>query len=226
MKPAVVLCCIFAAGPALAQVPPDAVDKLRACSALAGIGRVECLDRLASDIGPPPLSQQEAVPEPPLLTEWVVSETMSPLDYSPVAIASSELNANDGAGLQFSIRCRGGRSELVLSSSTGFARRPEDYLASYSTNGGTPVAVPLAPATTGPGLALKAEPVRFLGSLPREGRLAIRVVFPNGLTVEGRYGLEQLKAVTARLAAPCNWPQGSRSGPTLNSSDSKLQRRP
>ena len=226
MKHAALLCCISIAGSALAQVPPDAVDKLRACSALVGIGRVECLDRLASDIGPSPSPPQEPAPESPRLTEWVVSETMSPLDYSPVAIASSELNANDGSGLQFSIRCRGGRSELVLSTSKGFARRPEDYLVSYSTNGGTPLAVPLVPAATGPGLALKAEPDRFLGALPREGRLAIRVVFPNGPTLEGSYGLEQLKAVTARLAVPCNWHRDSRSGPTLNSHGSNLQRRP
>ncbi|MBV8186258.1 MAG: hypothetical protein JOY64_00635 [Alphaproteobacteria bacterium] len=206
MKSAVLLACTLPAGASLAQVSPGVVDKLQACSALLGIERVECLDRVANELGPRRTSpQQPQTPKRPLVTEWVVSETTSPLDYSPVAIAIS-MPTDSEADFRLSIRCRGGRSELVILSNAGFTRRPEDYAFSYSIEDAGPIGLPLALAATGPGLALKADPAGFLDSLPRDGNVTLRLNLPNG-AVQARYRIDQLKAVSARMAPACHWPQ-------------------
>jgi hypothetical protein len=213
------------ASPSVAQVPPDAVDKLRACSALAGLGRVECLDRLASDIGPPrtPTSQR-ADPESSLVTEWVVSETTSPVDYSPVAVATS-VSTGNATGLAVSIRCRGGRSEFIVLTKPESVRRPEEYVLSYGINGATLVAMPLAVAVTGPGMALKVDPARFVDSLPGDGSLILRLTLAGGVAAAGQYAIGQLKAVAARIAASCHWPRQALQ-PDIEFVRSNRQRRP
>jgi hypothetical protein len=188
------------------------LDKLRACSTLARSERIECLNRLASDIGPQPPPGPDTAAQPSLVTEWIVSETTSPLDYSPVAVARATPIGKEQLGLQLSIHCRGGRSELVFAASPALSRRPEEYLFTYSVNGSAPVALPLVAATTGPGFAVKADPARLLGSLPPTGGIAFRLTHASGPPVEGRYALDRLKAVTQRLSAPCGWPTTAAQG--------------
>ena len=204
MKAGLVLGCVLMAGSAHAQASGDNLDKLRACSTLERSERLACLDRLAGVIGARPPSDPPAAARP-VVTEWIVSETTSPLDYSPVAVARSTSIDQDGTGLQLAIRCRAGTSELVVSTSPSLARRPEDYLVTYSVNGSAPVVLPLAAATTGPGFALRTDPARLLGTLPATGSMALRLAAGNDPALETRYALEQLKAVTLRLAAPCRW---------------------
>ena len=103
---------------ALAQGTGDAVEKLRTCSLLASGERLECLDKLSRDIAPPsPRPVAPPAPGVPLAADnWIVSETTSPLDYTPVVIATALSSGGpDGTILQFSIQCRGGRTDLVIS---------------------------------------------------------------------------------------------------------------
>ena len=167
---------------------------------------MECLNRLASDISPPPAVVPETPVAPPAVSQWTISETTSPLDYSPVAIARATAVESDRGGLQLSIQCRAGRSEIVLTASSSLARRPEEYLFTYSVNGSAPLAIPLMAAASGSGLAVKTDPARLLHSLPPAGDVVLRLTHANGPSLEGRYALDQLKAVTLRLTAPCRWP--------------------
>jgi hypothetical protein len=134
---------------------------------------------------------------------WMVSETRSPIDYSPVAVATASSN-----GLQLAIRCRGGRTEMALSS-TSAALRPQDVLVSYAIDRAAMVAVTVGPVDAGVGLALKGDVPRFLMSLPGEGELALRVSARTGDPVEGRFALAELKKLVGRLAGPCAWPTAS-----------------
>jgi hypothetical protein len=206
MRAAVVLGYLLAIGAAHAQAPVDTLDKLRTCSTLPRNERVDCLNRLATDIGPQPVPAPELAAELPAVAEWIVSETTSPLDYSPVAIARPNSTGRNPLSLLLSVQCRAGRSELVLATGSPFARRPEEYVFTHSANGSAPVALPLAAATTGPGLAVKADPARVLSALPPTGAVTFRLSQAASPPVETRYALEQLKAVALRLAAPCRWP--------------------
>lgn len=154
---------------------------------------------------PPPPSPPAIVPVAPpsaaarAISGWVVSETRSPVDYSPVAIATA---SGPEGSLRLSIQCRGGRTEMLIATAPG-ARR-EDHTVSYAVNGGPPVAVAIGTPLFGSGLSLKGDVAAFLTSLPEQGEVSFSVTSRQG-TVDGRYALGGLKALAARLRAPCQW---------------------
>jgi len=131
---------------------------------------------------------------------WIVSETRSPVDYSPVAIATSST-----ADLQLSIQCRGGRSEMVVASPR-LVLRADRHAVSYVVSERTPVPIAVGPSISGNGLALKGDVSRFLLTLPERGDVAFRVAGPEGEALEARFALAGLKSLHGRMAGPCKWP--------------------
>ena len=203
----------LASAGALAQGTGDAMEKLRACSLLAPAERLECLEKLSRDNGPPSAARPAASPAPgvaPAADNWIVSETTSPLDYTPVAIATASSSGGpDGAIMQLSIQCRGGRTELVIGGPT-LTRRVEDYVVSYVVNDAQPVVVAGGTPASGTGVAIRGDVVRLLASLPDRGDIVFRVTARQGVALEGRYALAALKIVRDRLAVPCKWPAATR----------------
>ena len=212
---------------ALAQNTGDARQKLSACMLPTYAERMACLEKLAGEVPvttPPPLegappavgaSPPEPVPAPARAPataaptqapagKWIVSETRSPVDYSPVAIATASSSTGPDGVLQLSIQCRGGRTEMVIRSAP-LMRRAEDYVVSYSINDAPPVTVTIGLSSSGSGIALKGDVAGFLMSLPAEGAIAFRIADRQGVTLEARYDLPGIKALVARMAGPCKW---------------------
>jgi hypothetical protein len=191
---------------ALAQTDP--MERLRVCSMLTPAERVECLDKLSRDIGPPP-ANPTSVPGAevlPAADNWVVSQTTSPFDYSPIAIATaSTRNGPDGVALQLSIQCRGGSTELVLASAPP-TLRGEGYAVTYRIDDGGPVQVATGTPASGTGVAIKGDVVHLLAALPDHGTISFRIAAYQGATLEGSYALASLNAALKRLAGPCKWP--------------------
>jgi hypothetical protein len=197
----------------LAQGAGDTMEKLRACLLLAQAERLECLEKVSREIAPPSPPRPAASPAPGTASaadnrpdNWIVSETTSPLDYTPVAIATASSGGGpDGSAMQLSIQCRGGRTDLVIRGSA-LTRRAEDYVVSYAVDDGQPVVVAAGTPASGTGVAVRGDVVRLLASLPDRGEIAFRVTPPQGAALEGRYALAGLKIVLGRLAVPCKWP--------------------
>jgi hypothetical protein len=152
---------------------------------------------------PPPAP---ALTAPPTAGKWIVSETRSPIDYSPVAIATASSGAGSDGVLQLSIQCRGGGTEMVIRSAP-LMRRAQDHVVSYVVNDAPPVTVTSGLSSSGSGIALKGNVAGFLMSLPAEGAIDFRIVDRQGGALEGRYDLPGIKALVARLAGPCKWPR-------------------
>ncbi len=146
-----------------------------------------------------------AIP-PPMTGKWIVSETRSPIDYSPVAIATASSSAGPDGVLQLSVQCRGGRTEMVIRSAP-LMRRAQDHVVSYVVNDGPPVTVTTELSSSGSGIAMKGDVAAFLMALPEQGAIAFRVADRQAETLEGRYDLPGIKALVARLAGPCKWPR-------------------
>jgi hypothetical protein len=137
-------------------------------------------------------------------SDWIVSETTSPIDYTPVAVATASSRGSDGDLLQLSIQCRGGRTEMVIGG-PAVTRRAEEYVVSYGVNDAPPVGAAVGPPASGTGVALKGDVVRLLASLPDQGEIAFRLTVRQGDVLEGRYALASLKSLRDRMAAPCRW---------------------
>jgi hypothetical protein len=188
---------------ALAQGTGDAIEKLRACSRLQQAERLECLQKLSRDIAPPPASSAPQAAS--AAQNWIVSETTSPVDYTPIILATASSSAPNGTAMQISIQCRGGRTDVVIDGPT-LTRRGEDYVISYAVNGSQPAEVAAGSPASGTGVAIRGDVVPLLASLPDRGDITFRVASRQATALEGRYSLTALKAVLDRLAGPCKWP--------------------
>src|SRR6266404_5011046 len=117
---------------AFAQGGGDPVAHLRACSLMEQAERLECLEKLSRSLAPP------ARPAPGG-DNWIVSETTSPVDYTPIFTATTfSRDGSNGSSMQLSIRCRAGRTELVVAG-PAFSRSREGYAISYRINDNPPV---------------------------------------------------------------------------------------
>jgi hypothetical protein len=140
---------------------------------------------------------------------WIVSETMSPVDYSPQVSATVPGN---GEG-SLSVHCRRGRTEVTMSV-LNFARYTvgAQVAATVSVNGGEAVrqawTQDSGPAATGATatLVLRGDPVRFLRSLPTNGRMSVRVSDRDGVPHDTEFPLEGLETVRDKVSATCRWP--------------------
>jgi hypothetical protein len=138
-----------------------------------------------------------------------VSETTSPVDYKPIVTAMTSSGADsDGSSLQLSIHCRSGRTELVVTG-PAVSRAGGEYAILYRINDGQPVQIAAAPLSSGTGVAFTGDVIRFLQSLPEEGKITIRLVTRTSLAPEGHFLLGGLKMVRERIAAACKWPHAA-----------------
>jgi hypothetical protein len=185
-----------ASGIALAQGAADPMTHLRACSLLASAERLECLDKLSRSLD---MSDRAKGTD-----NWIISETTSPVDYSPIISATVVSRGGSGVPMQLSIHCRSGRTELGV---TGTAiSNAVTYTLTYRINDGQPVQLQAASPSFGPGAAIKGDVVRLVQSLPDEGGIAIRLSAPGGASQDGYFPLGGLKAVRDKMALVCKWP--------------------
>lgn len=185
---------------AFAQGAPDPMAQLRACSLLDPAERPACLNKL-----PQPVT----VPQRPLddADGWIVSETTSPIDYTPIVTATTFAKGDANAALrQLSIHCRGGRTELVLGG-PATSESGADYALSYRLGDSQPVQVAAGRPVYGTGVAFRGDVVGLLLSLPSEGGIAIRLGTRAGAVHDAHFGLTGLKAARDRVAAACKWPR-------------------
>ncbi|MGY3149383.1 hypothetical protein ACVWYQ_006382 [Bradyrhizobium sp. USDA 3397] len=186
-------------GLAPARGAEDPLTQLRTCSLMQREERVECLDKLARTVGPPTGPTAAA-------NEWVIGQTSSPVDYTPIATATiSSREVADGSSLQLIMRCRSGRSELAVSGSA-IPGRAEDYIISYSAKGGPPIQIAAAPPAFGAGIAFKTDSSALFRSLPSDGELAVDIASRLGAAQHGTFSLIGLDVVRNKIAAACKWP--------------------
>jgi hypothetical protein len=186
-------------GVAFAQTgATDPMTHLRACSLMESAARLECLEKLSRAIAPPDRPS-------PADDNWIVSETTSPVDYTPIVTATASSRGSTGALMQLSIRCRAGRTELVVAG-PAVSRSSEEYAISYRINDDQPVHLAASSPSFGTGAAFTGDVVRLLQSLPEEGGLTIRLSARTGVAQEGYFLLGGLKMVRDKVAAACKWP--------------------
>ena len=186
-------------GIASAQGAIHPTPQLLPCLLMQKADRLECLDK-PPGAAAPPLRLVFAH------DEWVVSETTSPVDYSPIATATTASREVAGASpMRLAIRCRGGRTELAVTG-PAITGRGGDYFISYRVNGGQPVQLAGAAAAFGDGVAFKGDVVALLQQLPSNGEFTVRLLPVGGSELDRTFSLNGLDTLRTRIRVTCKWP--------------------
>jgi hypothetical protein len=140
-------------------------------------------------------------------TNWIVSETTSPVDYAPLITAVMRVPSNvKDAPTTLAVRCRGGRTELLVrTEGTWRASRPGAIQVSYQINDQPFVKLDWIASADGTTASYKDDVVDLLRSLPEGARLKITVLDRSSLSHEATFQLAGLDAVRERIAAACKW---------------------
>jgi hypothetical protein len=144
-------------------------------------------------------------------TNWVVSETTSPVDYSPLITAAIRLPSGvRHAPNTLAIGCRGGRTELLVrTAGTWRASRPGEVQVDYQINDQPLVRLPWTATVDGKTAIYKDDAVGLLQSLPEGARLKINVLDGPGVSHQATFQLDGLDAVRGRIATACKWAPAS-----------------
>ncbi|WP_407113899.1 hypothetical protein [Bradyrhizobium sp. LMG 9283] len=174
------------------------METLRACSAMEGQARLECLQDLSGKSAPPGRRASHA--------GWLISETTSPVDYSPVVTATtSSVGSSDGGAMQLAIHCRRGRTEVTVAG-PALSRSANEYVISFRLNADTPMQLTAASPSFGSGVAFGGDVVKLLSSLPEDGHIVVRLFTRVGPAQDGQFLLSGFENVRKKLAVACKWP--------------------
>jgi hypothetical protein len=139
---------------------------------------------------------------------WIISETTSPVDYAPVMTAAIRLPFSvKHAPNTFAIRCRGGRTELLVrTEGTWRASRTREVQVDYQINDQPLVKLTWTASPDGKTAIYRDDAVGLLQSLPDGARLKISVLDEPGPSHEATFQLTGLDAVREKIAVACKWP--------------------
>jgi hypothetical protein len=182
--------------------PANDTVKRATCFQSARAAQVECLENISHE--PPAASAQNQ----PSDTAWVVSETTSPVDYSPLitAVIHSTSSVKDAPNT-LAVRCRGPRTELLLRTmGTWHATHASEAQVDYQINDQPFVRLQWTVSADGKTASYKNDAVELLRSLPEGARLKISVFNGQGLGQEATFQLTGLDSVRKKIGLACKWP--------------------
>jgi hypothetical protein len=186
---------------ALCAQAGDAIDRLKACSQFEGTERLKCVDELLQEVAPETMPVQTP--------NWIISETTSPVDYMPQisAVTTTGSSAQD-APSSLAIRCRGQRTELVISTA-GSWKQPTHGLVKvvYQINREPPVEDQWKSLEAGKSLAFQGDAARLVRLMPDSGQIVVNVYAGKTQSAEGKFQLGGFDLVRGKMAAVCKWPQ-------------------
>jgi hypothetical protein len=199
------LCLSHAAGAQTRETPP--------CPMPEGPAREECSSRLwetltgekAAAIRTTPAMTPATTLAPVNGGGWVVSETTSPVDYSPqVSAATISHAAVEDAPSSLAIRCRLQRIELsVITGGSWKASDNGEFRVAYRIGEQPAVEEQWIAAPDGRAASFKGDALQVLQSLPDSGTMSISVFDWQGPAHEAAFQLDGLAAVRQRILAAC-----------------------
>ena len=140
-------------------------------------------------------------------SEWTVSETTSPVDYSPLVTATilARPDTKD-APMALVVRCRGRRTELGLRME-GSSRAPRggEVLVAYQVNDQPMVKLRWTASSQGTTASYREDAVTLLQSFSDGGQLKIMVPDGSDRASEATFQLAGWNAIRDKIATACMW---------------------
>jgi hypothetical protein len=197
-----------------AQPADDTVTRIRACLRYEGTAREACFDALwreltreASLTGLPPVRRAD---------DWIVSATMSPVDYSPQITATKITRKTSGnAPSLLTVGCRSQRTEISLGTTGAWKPlRGDDVQVAYRLNSQQEVQERWTASTAGHAATLRGDAARLLGLMSDPGQFGVRVQDGSGPTPSATFDLAGVDAVRKKIDTACKSPP-AKSGNTI-----------
>jgi hypothetical protein len=165
-------------------------------------------DKKAGDAPPGGPARAVEIPLQQADMGWVISETTSPVDYTPLITAV--IRSTSGANT-LAIRCRGLRTELSVRAEEGWrASRSGEIQVAYQINDQPLVRLAWAQSPDGKTASYKQDAINLLQSLPEGARLKISVVDATDSSRNAAFQLTGLDAVRKKLGTACKWTPANR----------------
>lgn len=134
---------------------------------------------------------------------WIVSETTSPIDYSPLVTAVLEpVQYGDNGPINFAVHCRERRIELTFQFFGNSARRNEPQVY-FQTEDQSPARLDVSWSADGKIASVKNDPVSLLQSLPDGSTL--KMWAGERAPQDTTFKLVGLEGVIGKVAAACDW---------------------
>jgi Type VI secretion system VasI, EvfG, VC_A0118 len=169
--------------------------------------RPEAIEAPTGAISPTAPPSPVAQSTRPSSGDWVVSETTSPIDYSPLvtAMIRSTSPVKD-APSTLTVRCRGQRTELVVHTEGVWRpQRGSEIQAAYQVNEQPAVGQRWTLSPDGKNATSKDDVIGLLLALPDGARLKINMSNQTSSPQEATFGLNGWDAVRKKIAKACRW---------------------
>lgn len=164
-------------------------------------------EKPAESVSPKASDKTVDIPSKPPNANWIVSETTSPVDYSPLitAVMRAPSIAKD-APSTLAVRCRGLRTELLVRTEGIWrASRANEVQVDYEINDQPFVRRQWALSVDGKTASYKDDAVDLLRSLPEGARFKINVLGGQGPGHDATFQLLGFDAVRKKIAVACKW---------------------
>lgn len=216
------------AADAICENPANGAAERLDCLEKARTAQLECLEQVRAGIygvspelskpgetgsaeirsgsSKPPGKAADAKPAPQG-TGWIVSETTSPVDYTPMVTAAIRVPSNvQDAPSTLTIRCRGHRTELMLrTDGTWHASHTGEIEVAYQVNDQPSIKMRWAALADGKAASYKDDAAELLRSLPEDALLKINVLDGTASGHEATFLFAGWMPVREKIAAACKW---------------------
>ena len=145
--------------------------------------------------------------KPAQVADWIVSETTSPVDYSPLVIAAVRAKSDvKDAPNALAVRCRARHTELSIRTDGAWgAPNGNDLLVDYQINDHPVVRQPWMLSADGKTATYKYDPIELLRSMPEGATLKVAVADKGNVRREATFELAGLSGVREKVGTACKW---------------------
>jgi hypothetical protein len=193
----------IAAQAANSQPASDAVSLLKSCFQMERALQPDCLEKLSRELA----DRNGQNSAEPAARSWILSETTSPVDYSPTITATTLSQPGEkDAPATFVIRCRNKRTELLVGTEGSWrASRANEVQVDFKIDDQPTIRMQWMASADGRMVHFKGDASRFLRSLPNGRRIIINVTDGQGMAHEASFQLAGLDAIRQKISAACKW---------------------
>lgn len=182
-------------------------------SAVLTTSSVAARAQTSDNVAPGTATEATQVPAP--VSAWIVSETTSPVDYSPlVAAATHALTSVKDAPTAMTIRCRGKRTELWIHADGSWPPIRANLLRIESRiDAQPPVQTTWVVSADRQDALFSGDVVRFLRAMPDQAKLDLSVVDAAGTPHQATFDLAGMDVIRKKIGDACQWEPGREARP-------------